>query len=146
MVTMPIRIRRIRLSDYEDLVALLEMSGMEPRTRGRESRTAIASQLRISRNRYLGAFDRGRLVGVVLGTQDGRKGWINRLAVHPDYRRTHIASRLVRTCERGLRAQGIQMFAALIEPDNAASEAVFRSLGYEILPMLYARRKSRPGV
>src|SRR5213078_1926497 len=87
MVTMPIRIRRLRFSDYDDLIALLKISGMEPRTRGRESRAAIASQLRISRNRYLGAFDGGRLVGVVLGTHDGRKGWINRLAVHPDYRR-----------------------------------------------------------
>jgi len=85
-------------------------------------------------------------VGVVLGTHDGRKGWINRLAVHPDYRRTHIASRLVRTCEHGLGEQGIQIFAALIEPDNAASKAVFRSLGYEIQPMLYVRRKSHPGV
>src|SRR5439155_26235637 len=72
--------------------------------------------------------------------------WINRLAVHPDYRRTHIASRLVRTCEHGLGEQGIQIFAALIEPDNAASKAVFRSLGYEIQPMLYVRRKSHPGV
>ena len=119
---------------------------MEPRTKGRESRRAIRSQLRIARNRYLGAFDGVQLVGAVLGTHDGRKGWINRLAVHPDYRRRHLASRLVRSCERGLRAQGIQMFAALIEPCNAASEAVFRHLGYEIRPILYARRKSRPEI
>lgn len=48
--------------------------------------------------------------------------------------------------ERGLREQRIRMFAALIEPGNAASEAVFRSLGYEILPIVYARRKLHPGV
>ena len=52
----------------------------------------------------------------------------------------------MRICERGLREQGIQVFAALIEPDNVASEAVFRGLGYEIDPMLYARRKIHPGV
>src|SRR5437660_10878975 len=98
------------------------------------------------RNRYLGAFEGARLVGTVFGTHDGRKGWINRLAVHPDYRRCHLARRLVRLCERGLREQGIQVFAALIEPDNVASEAVFRGLGYEIDPMLYARRKINAGV
>jgi RimJ/RimL family protein N-acetyltransferase len=49
-------------------------------------------------------------------------------------------------CESGLREQGIQIVAALIEPDNAASEAVFRGLGYEIQPMLYARRKTHAGV
>jgi len=57
-----------------------------------------------------------------------------------------VARRLVQLCERGLREQGIQVFAALIEPDNVASEAVFRGLGYEIDPMLYARRKIRPDV
>lgn len=143
---MSIRIRRLRLKDYDELIALFQRCGLQPRTRGRERRAAIASQLRVPRNRYLGAFDGGRLVGVVFGTHDSRKGWINRLAVHPDYRRRHVASRLVRTCEEGLRAQGIQMFAALIEPDNAASETVFRALGYEVMPMLYARRKMHADV
>jgi ribosomal protein S18 acetylase RimI-like enzyme len=119
---------------------------MDPRVRGRESRSAIAAQLRTARNRYLGAFDGNRLVGTVLGTQDSRKGWINRLAVDPEYRRRGLARRLVRTCEGGLRSQGIRMFAALIEPANKGSAAVFRSLGYEVQPILYARRKLNAGV
>jgi N-acetylglutamate synthase len=143
---MSIRIRSLRLSDYDPAISLLRASGMEPRLKGRESRTAIAAQLRTRRNVYLGAFDRDRLVGTVFGTHDTRKGWINRLAVHPDYRRRGIAERLVRRAERGLAEQGIRMFAALIEPGNAGSEAVFRALGYEIHPMLYARRKVTEGV
>jgi hypothetical protein len=38
----------------------------------------------------------------------------------------------------------MQVFAALIEPGNVGSEALFRSLGYDILPMLYARKKPHP--
>jgi hypothetical protein len=38
------------------------------------------------------------------------------------------------------------MFAALIEPANTTSAAVFRSLGYEVQPILYARRKLYPDV
>src|SRR3989449_10002567 len=74
------------------------------------------------------------------------QGLDQRLAVHPDYRRRSIARRLVRACERVLRQQGLKMFAALIEPENRASEAFFRSLGYEILPILYARKKLRESV
>jgi len=143
-VSVGVRIRPLRLADYKDLIALYRLCEIDPRTRGRESRSAFALQLRTSSNRYLGAFEGHRLVGAVLGTQDSRKGWINRLAVHPAYRRRGLARRLVKTCERGLRSQGIRMFAALIEPANKRSAAVFRSLGYEVQPMLYARRKLHP--
>ena len=128
------------------MIALFQVSGLNPKTKGRDSPRSFSEQLRRNRSSYLGAFDGDRLAGVVLGTSDTRKGWINRLAVHPDYRRRSIARRLVRACERVLRQQGLRMFAALIEPENRASEAFFRSLGYEILPILYARKKLRESV
>jgi RimJ/RimL family protein N-acetyltransferase len=49
----------------------------------------------------------------------------------------------VRACERRLRALGLEMFAALIDTDNPASERLFRSLGYETMSMTYVRRKIR---
>lgn len=145
-MTIPIRIRRLRLSHYDALIELFRVCGLDPRIKGRDRRFAMAAQFRAPRNVYLGAFDGDRLVGTVLGTHDSRKGWINRLAVHPDDRRSGIASKLVRMAERELRKQGLQMFAALIEPGNDASEAVFRALGYDILPIWYARRKVHRGV
>ena len=143
---MEVQIRPLRRSDYQAMIALFQVSGLNPKTKGRDSPRSFSEQLRRNRSSYLGAFDGDRLAGVVLGTSDTRKAWINRLAVHPDYRRRSIARRLVRACERVLRQQGLKMFAALIEPENRASEAFFRSLGYEILPILYARKKLRESV
>ena len=143
---MAVRLRPLRRSDYHAMIALFQIAGTNPKTRGRDSPRSFSEQLRRNPGSYLGAFDGDRLVGVVLGTHDTRKAWINRLAVHPDYRRRSIAARLVRACERVLREQGLKMFAALIEPENRASEAFFRSLGYEILPILYARKKLRENV
>lgn len=143
---MAVRLRPLRRTDYHAMIALFQIAGMNPKTRGRDSPRSFSEQLRRNRRSYLGAFDGDRLVGVVLGTHDTRKAWINRLAVHPDYRRRSIAARLVRACERVLREQGLKMFAALIEPENRASEAFFRSLGYEIVPILYARKKLRDSV
>ena len=143
---MAVRLRPLRRTDYHAMIALFQIAGMNPKTRGRDSPRSFSEQLRRNRRSYLGAFDGDRLLGVVLGTHDTRKAWINRLAVHPDYRRRSIAARLVRACERVLREQGLKMFAALIEPENRASEAFFRSLGYEILPILYARKKLRDSV
>lgn len=140
---MGIRIRPLGIRDYTVLIELFRVCGLNPRVRGRDSREAIARQLRSFRSLYLGAFDGERLVGAVFGTHDGRKGWINRLAVRPKYRRRGIAVRLVRVCERRLRAAGIEMFAALIEPGNEASETLFHALGYELLRLTYARKKLR---
>lgn len=141
-----VHIRRLRPVDYPAVLALARSSGLPLRPRGRESRAAFGRQLRSNRAWYLGAFDGPRLVGIVLGTHDSRKGWINRLAVHPSYRRRGIARRLVRACEDALRRQGIEIFAALVEPDNTGSAAFFRSLGYETTRMTYARRKLRPSI
>lgn len=141
---MSIRIRRLRAADYEAMIELFRVCGLDPRTDGRDSRAAIIRQLRSNRNVYLGAFEGPRLVGTALGTHDTRKGWINRLAVHPDFRRRGLATRLVLECERSLRAKGIEMFAALIEPGRKGSEAVFRGLGYELWELTYARKKLRP--
>ncbi len=141
-----VRIRPLRLADHAAVIELLAVTKMNPHTRGRDGRTAFRRQLAAHPTTYLGAFHGDRLVGCVFGTHDARKAWINRLAVHPDYRRQGIASRLVRECERRLRRQGMDMFAALIDTDNRASVALFRSLGYDVTKLHYARKKRHPGV
>lgn len=122
---MTIRIRPLSRSDYDAMIALFQVCGMNPKTKGRDSRRSFSEQLRRNADSYLGAFDGKRLVGTVLGTHDTRKGWINRLAVDPEYRRRAIAARLVRRCEQILRREGLEMYAALIEPENEASAAFF---------------------
>ena len=143
---MAIRIRPLRRSDYDAMIALFRVCGLNPKTKGRDSLRSFTTQLRRNADWYLGAFDGDRLVGTVLGTHDTRKGWINRLAVDPQYRRRAIAARLVRRCELLLRKNGVDMFAALVEPENEASAAFFKSQGYDILPIIYARKKRRESV
>ena len=48
-------------------------------------------------------------------------------------------------CEAALLAAGIEIFAALIEPDNEASAALFEHLGYgNDVPARYYRKRCRP--
>lgn len=141
-----VRIRPLRTSDYDDVLALLAVAEMNPHPRGRESPAAFRRQLAAFPRTYLGAFDGDRLVGCVFGTHDVRKAWVNRLAVDPKYRRRGIASRLVREVERRFRSQGMEMFVALVDDGNRPSRALFRSLGYDLWDITYARKKRRPGV
>jgi ribosomal protein S18 acetylase RimI-like enzyme len=80
---------------------------------------------------FLGALEDTMLVGVVVATSDGRKGWINRLAVDPDFRRAGIADKLISEAENVLHKHGIRMFCALIDDDNKVSKQLFRKCGYK---------------
>ncbi len=88
-----------------------------------------------------------RIVGAVLGTHDGRKGWINRLAVSPAHRRQGIAAALVAAVEAQLAKLGIEIVACLIEDWNKDSMIVFERLGYKRHPdVLYFSKRKNAGV
>ncbi len=126
-----ITIRELRPDDYDALIALWEAAGLPYKPKGRDSREAIQRQLQLPTAIYLVAELDGNMVGAVLGTHDGRKGWINRVAVHPDYRGRGIARRLVEAVEQRCLELDIKIFAALIEDWNETSMRVFERLGYQ---------------
>ena len=133
------RIRLLTLGDYDALLELWRRAGLHSlRPRGRDSREAIARQLASGVEAILGLEVDGRLVGAVVATHDSRKGWINRLAVDPGFRRRGYGLRLIQAAEEWLREQGMQIIAALVESDNPASFALFRKAGYvEIDPGIH---------
>lgn len=135
-------------SDFDRITALWEAAGLHTKPAGRDTAEAFARQLAGGTQAAIGIeTEAGELVGVVLPTHDGRKGWINRLAVHPDWRRKGLATVLVHAAEEWLRAQGIEIYAALIEPGNDASLAVFQSAGYLDWPdMHYVSKRLRDDI
>lgn len=139
-----VSIRTIKAGDYDDLVGLWSACGSGFDPRGRESCEALARHIEQFAQLSFAAISRGQFVGVVLGTHDGRKGWINRLAVRPEFRRRGIAETLVRACDAAIRAEGIEIVAALVESDNQPSAAMFRKLGYsDAIEVRYFRKVSQ---
>ncbi len=142
-----VSIRRATLEDYAAITAVWSASGMRASPRGRDRRDAFARQLELFQDFYLVAVDGERVVGVILGTHDRRKGWINHLAVLPGYQRRGIAAALVNRCDRALRDIGIGIVAALVESENDVSANLFKKLGYlEDVPVRYFRKLDHPEV
>lgn len=81
---------------------------------------------------FLGAEEEGKLVGVVIATYDGRKGWLNRIAVDPAYRGKGLGLKLTRVGERALRKRGAKIIALLVERSNLASLNLAQKAGYVI--------------
>lgn len=128
-----IGIRRLTINDYDQMVQLWNSCGLPFRPLGRDSKKAVASQMKADPNFFLGAFQDSHLIGTVIISCDGRKGWINRLAVDPEHRRKGIAKTLIAEAEKVLRERGIRVFCVLIKDSSESSRNLFRKAGYKEL-------------
>jgi ribosomal protein S18 acetylase RimI-like enzyme len=125
-----ITVREMTLDDYDAVTRVWTEAGLPFRPQGRDRREKMRVEMERGTAVFLVAVAGDEVVGVVLGTHDGRRGWINRLAVLPAYQRQGIAGRLVRGVEARTDAMGIDIVAALIESENEASLAFFRQMDY----------------
>jgi ribosomal protein S18 acetylase RimI-like enzyme len=139
--------RNCTIEDYDLLVRLWEQAGLPYKAKGRDSRESIAREMRASTGSFIIAEVDGTAAGTVLVTHDGRKGWINRVAVIPEFRNRGIGRALVQYAEQLLRDQGIGIFACLIEDYNQESLEVFQKLGYiEFHGMHYLTKRLQPEI
>jgi N-acetylglutamate synthase len=125
-----LEIRDFKMDDYYSVIKLWETAGLPFKPEGRDSKEKIEAELRKGIAIFLIAEIDNKIAGSVIGTHDGRKGWINRVAVKPEYQKNGVAKKLVTEVERKLNELGIDIIACLIENWNDRSMKVFQKLGY----------------
>src|SRR5439155_8013168 len=74
----------------------------------------------------------GQLVGSIIGTFDGWRGNIYRLAVRPDHRRRGIARALVAEVEARLVRRGAKRVTALVEKNYPWATGFWEAVGYGV--------------
>ncbi len=125
-------VRALRKDELEGMRRIWRAAGLPYRPRGRDSLANLTKQWGRNPSYFLGAFRRGQLIGASIFTEDGRKGWINRLAVAPAERRRGVASLLVDRSHAILKRKGLRLLCALIETDNESSIELFEKLGFGV--------------
>jgi ribosomal protein S18 acetylase RimI-like enzyme len=73
----------------------------------------------------------GRIVGSVMAGYDGHRGWINYLAVHPNFQRSGFAVQLMSEAERRLGARGCPKVNLQVRFSNVAAVGFYDRIGYE---------------
>src|SRR5437868_3476507 len=106
-------IRDCRLEDVEAVLLLWRQADATPGVT--DSAGDLQRAISGSPAQVLVAEVEGRLVGSIIGTFDGWRGNIYRMAVHPEHRRKGIARALVAEIEERLARQGAKRITALVE-------------------------------
>ncbi|MEE8576101.1 MAG: GNAT family N-acetyltransferase [candidate division Zixibacteria bacterium] len=138
-------IKRLSSEHYDQIIELWNKARLDHRPKGRDSRALLTEEMSAPHCGFIGMFDEERLIGVVIGNWDGRRGWINRLAIRPDYRGSKLGGKLLQAAESFLREQGAIVFTALIEENNIPSSSCFEKEGYVVEDSIkyYSKRSSQ---
>ena len=140
-----IEIKNLNEHHIEEILAVWRGSGLSIRPQGRDAIPELEKQMRFEGSIFLGAFEGKELIGVALLNHEGRKGWVNRLAVLPAYRRRGIASRLVEAGETALRQAGMKVICTLVEDWNENSLKFMQKLGYQLhKDIFYLSKRDAP--
>ena len=143
----PIKIRPLSEVHIDEILKLWEKAGLSIRPNGRDSKATLGEQICDSHCLFLGAFRGGILVGMILANHEGRKGWLNRLAVDPSARRSGIALRLIKEAEKWFAEFGIRIHAALIEDWNEPSLKLLQKAGFvEHRDIIYFSKRESPEI
>lgn len=123
-------IKPLTIEQYDSIISLWEEAGLPFKPKGRDSQEEMEKEFEKNPDLIMGAFEDEKLIGVIIGGDDGRKGWINRLAVLSEYGRKGVANKLIEAVESALKKRGRRIICTLVEDWNEVSLNFFKKTGY----------------
>ena len=127
-------IRSVEPADVDGIVALWDEAGMTSYALSGEAAEEITAKLERDPDLFLVAEGDGGVVAAVMGTWDGHRGRIKRLAVRGDLRRSGLGRRMIEELERRFVEQGITRIRLEVWSHNEDGMAFWEGLGYTLEP------------
>lgn len=124
------KIREFTMKDYDRMWQLWRLCHIPLAESDSPERTA--EKLKRDPDLFLVAEMNEAIMGVVMGSWDGRLAWIYNQAVDPCCRRMGVGSQLMSEIERRLQAKGATRINLLIEKTNLEAEDFYQSSGFSV--------------
>lgn len=141
-MTAEMTIRKMIIDDYDSVYDLwINTPGMGLNNVD-DSREGIERFLRRNPESCFVAEADGKIVGVIICGNDGRRGYIYHTAVLPDYRKRGIASALAENAMKALEREGISKAALVVFERNSLGNAFWESIGFASRDDLVYRNKA----
>lgn len=121
-------IRKYQDSDQADVVSLWQRAGL---TRPwNDPRMDIQRKLGVQADWFLVGLMQGRVIATVMAGYDGHRGWINYLAVDPEYQASGHGRAIMRRAEELLLQAGCPKINLQIRRDNTDAIAFYERIGF----------------
>jgi len=121
-------VRPYRTDDEESLVSLWQVC--ELTVPWNNPHKDIARKLQVQPELFLVGILDSRLIATVMGGYDGHRGWINYLAVHPDFQGNGYGQEIMNSVETGLREMGCPKINLQIRTVNDKIASFYQKLGF----------------
>lgn len=134
-------IRKMRISDYEEVHKLwLSCEGVGLNELD-DSKDGIERFLLRNPDTCFVAEREGKVAGVLLAGNDGRRAYIYHLAVFQEYRGNGIATQLVDAVMNALKRLEIKKTALVVFKDNTEGNAFWEKMGFKVREDLIYRNR-----
>ena len=125
-------IRQIESGDVEAVLALWAEAGMTSHAQLGDSRQETTEKMTRDSDLFLVGEANKRIVATVMGTYDGHRGRIKRLAVKSDCRRSGLGHQIVSELESRFAERGIFRVRLEVWAENKSAQTFWENLGYQL--------------
>jgi N-acetylglutamate synthase len=123
-------IRRMTMEDYEEVLGLLRRTpGVV--VRDADSKEVIGRYLERNQGLSFVAVESGRIIGCIMSGHDGRRGYLQHLAVHEEFRRQGVGRALVERCLTELEKISILKSHIDVLANNNSAILFWERLGWK---------------
>jgi len=125
-----IKIRPFAPSDEESVIKLWTDCGLI--VPWNNPHRDIQRKLKVQAEGFLVTLADGQIIATVMAGFDGHRGWINYLAVKPDFRHKGIGRRLMEAAEAYLRALGCPKINLQVRSSNTGVIEFYNRIGFRM--------------
>ncbi|MHA1234834.1 MAG: GNAT family N-acetyltransferase [Promethearchaeota archaeon] len=124
------KIETFKIEYYDEVVELWKKAGIEMVSS--DTIDEIMRVLNRNPDLFLIGKVKKKIIAIVIGAFDGRRGYVHHLAVDPDYQKMGFGKTIVDALIEQFRAMNIHKVHLFIEKSNKSVVEFYNNLGWEV--------------
>ena len=124
------KIQTFSMVFYDEVIQLWRNAGLG--VSSSDSKGEVEKMLNRNPDLFLIGILKDKVVAVVMGAFDGRRGYVHHLAIDPTYQRQGYGTKIMTKLNETFRQKGIHKIHLFIEKHNKEVIDFYKNLGWEI--------------